>query len=60
MPLIIKDGPNGQTGGVPFPEVKQDIEEMEKAGKAFNPIVLKIIPQFLIPVKKNTGSHGAP
>ncbi|MBT3311273.1 MAG: alpha/beta hydrolase [Desulfobacterales bacterium] len=60
MPLIIKDGPNGQTGGVPFPEVKQDIEEMEKAGKAFNPIVLKIIPQFLIPVKKIREAMGHP
>ncbi len=60
MELIIKEGPNGKTGGVPFPEVKKDIEEMEKAGKAINPLIIKLIPQFLVPIQKIRDAMGYP
>ncbi len=60
MKLIIKDGPNGKIGGIPFPEVKKDIEEMEKAGKSIPPLIIKLIPQFLVPVKKIREAMGYP
>ncbi len=44
MIIEIRPGPVGTEGGEPFPEVREEIERMEKGRRIMRPSLMRLIP----------------
>lgn len=57
--LECKDGPNGTAGGVPFPEVQEELDRMGSGGPLAQRWLMKLLPRTLV-VKKMREFMGFP
>jgi hypothetical protein len=48
MKIEIRPGPLGAQGGEPFPEVREEMERMEKGRRVMRPSLMRLIPNKLI------------
>jgi acetyl esterase/lipase len=46
--IEIRPGPLGVEGGEPFPEVREEIERMEKGSRLMRPSLMRLVPNTLI------------
>ncbi|MDE0885708.1 MAG: alpha/beta hydrolase [Myxococcota bacterium] len=59
MKIEIRPGPLGTKGGEPFPEVRPELEAMQKARRFMRPSLMRLIPNSLI-VKAMRKAFGYP
>lgn len=48
MEIEIRPGPLGETGGEPFPEVREEMDRMEKGRRVMRPSLMRLIPNRFI------------
>jgi len=46
--IEIRPGPLGLEGGRPFPEVRQEMERMDKGRRIMRPSLMRLIPNWLM------------
>jgi acetyl esterase/lipase len=48
MKIEIRPGPGGAEGGEPFPEVREEMERMQKALRVMRPSLMRLVPNWLV------------
>ncbi len=48
MNIEIRPGPLGETAGEPFPEVREEMDRMAKAGRFMRPALMRLVPNQLV------------